>query len=69
MGGARNAVPGGSRKGGLWAPLSNPPGERPGTGVPGAGCCQGDDGRFVPPDPPHSVLALLSEDMGECVWR
>ncbi len=30
---------------------------------------RGDDCRFVPPDPPHSALALTSEDGGECEWR
>jgi len=29
----------------------------------------GDDCRFVPPSPPHSALALLARDGGECEWR
>jgi len=33
------------------------------------GCSRGDDCRFVPPDPPRSALALLSEAEGECDWR
>ena len=33
------------------------------------GCSRGDDCRFVPPDPPHSALALLAMAGGECEWR
>ena len=29
----------------------------------------GDDCRFVPLHPPHSALALLAMDGGECEWR
>jgi len=32
----------------------------------GQTCGRGDDCRFVPPDPPHSALALLAIDCGEC---
>ena len=30
---------------------------------------RGDYSRFVPQRPPHSALALLARDGGECEWR
>jgi len=54
---------------GATAPLSNPPGNGTRHWCAGQACGRADDRRFVPPDPPHSVLAFLTEDWSECVGR
>jgi len=49
-------------------PPLNPPGEGPAWQCR-AEASWGDDCRFVPPSPPHSALASLAMDGGECEQR
>ena len=68
VGGDRNVRSGRKPTGGRLPPYE-PPGEDPALACRAGMSAGRDDCRFVPPDPPHSVLALLTVDGAECVWR
>jgi len=67
VGGAGIVIPAEAGKGA--PPPLNPQGDGTRHCRAGRGCGRGDDCRFVPPDPPHSALALLTMDGAECVER